>query len=278
MTPAGPTAPAVPDATTPMLAARHVGVRFGGLTALDDVSIAVPVGAKVGLVGPNGAGKSTLFAVLSGFQRPNSGSIEMMGRDITELPPEARAHLGLSRSFQHPELFRSLTVAEHLVLAYRISRHRRRLWSDLLDMKGWRRPDAAETARVKEIVALLGLTRVAGRHADGLPTGLARLVEVGRAIAAFPKVLLLDEPAAGLDSHETRELGSVLDRVVAEEGVSLLLVEHDLDFVLRTVEKVYVLHFGKLLAEGNPDQIRANQDVQEAYLGMAAAAKGDGAS
>jgi ABC-type branched-subunit amino acid transport system ATPase component len=252
---------------TKVLVAEGVTVRFGGLMALDAVDLEIHQGTIVGLVGPNGAGKSTLFGVLSGLVRADSGSVLLLGNDVTGASPQARAHLGLARSFQQPELFRSLTVVEHFVLAHRIRHQRSRLWSDLIDGRGWRRADSAELDDVARLIEFLGLESVARRPAESLPTGTARLVEVGRALAAGPKVLLLDEPAAGLDSYESQELSDVLQRVVSMEEVSLLLVEHALDFVLGMSDLVYVLDSGEIIAHGTPTQIREDKRVQTAYLG-----------
>lgn len=252
---------------SPILSARGVTVTFGGLSALDGVDIDVMPASIVGLVGPNGAGKSTLFGVLSGLLRPNSGRVEFLGEDISHVSPQTRARGGLARSFQHPELFRSLTVAEHLVLAYRMNRQPNRIWTDFVTCRGWMKPEAAEVKRVNELVELLGLGDVAHAVAEGLSTGVTRLLEVGRGLAANPKVLLLDEPAAGLDDHERGELAHALVSVRDAEGVALLIVEHDMEFILGMSERVYVLDFGKLIAQGPPDEIHRNPAVQAAYLG-----------
>jgi ABC-type branched-subunit amino acid transport system ATPase component len=260
--PAG--SPAAPAAA---LQAEGVTVRFGGLVALSDVQITVPASTIVGLVGPNGAGKSTLFAVLSGLLRPTEGRVLIGGEDVTGLSARARATRGLRRTFQHPELFQSLTVREHLVVADRLTHAPRRRWSDLLTGRGLHRADPAEDARVERIVDLLGLGPVVDRRAANLPLGTCRLVEVGRALAASPSVLLLDEPSAGLDSSESSGLRELLARVAREDRLALVLVEHDLDLVLGLSELVYVLDFGVRIAAGTPDDIRRNPAVRRAYLG-----------
>ncbi len=186
---------------TPALAATGVTVRFGGLTALSDVSIEVEPGRIAGLVGPNGAGKSTLLGVLSGLQRPNAGRVRLNGEDITTSSPRARAHRGLARTFQQPELFLGLTVREHLVLAYRARVARVRLWRDMFDPRSLLPPSAVENERVDGILELLRLTKVASAPVAALPLGVLRLVEVGRALASDPQVLLLDEPLSG-SRHE----------------------------------------------------------------------------
>ncbi|GGM98130.1 ABC transporter ATP-binding protein [Streptomyces fuscichromogenes] len=261
----GPTSSA--STTAPRLEARHLTVRFGGLIALRDVCLQVPAHSITGLLGPNGAGKSTLFAVVSGLLRPTAGSVLMDGRDVTRTSPQKRAGLGLARTFQHPELFSSLTVREHVELAHRIRHAKRRLWSDLITGRGFLPQPAEEKSRVDELVGALGLTSVQHRSVTGLPLGTARLLEVARALAVDPGVLLLDEPSSGLDPRETEELAGTLRRVVSDHGVSLLMVEHDVELVLGMSDFVHVLDFGVKIAEGTPAQIRADPAVRAAYLG-----------
>jgi branched-chain amino acid transport system ATP-binding protein len=252
---------------TPALEAVGVTVRFGGLTALSNVDLALPQGSIAGLVGPNGAGKSTLFAVVSGLLRPNAGTVRLGGEDVTKASPQVRARKGMARTFQHPELFSSLTVREHLVLGHRLRHARRRLWTDLVTGRGFRRPSRDELDHVDAIVEMLRLGSLADEHAVGLPVGTCRLVEVGRALATSPKVLLLDEPGAGLDPIETDQLASALRRIVAQRAVSILMVEHDLDMVLGLSSVVYVLDFGVCIAHGTPAHIRTSEKVHAAYLG-----------
>ena len=225
-----------------VLEARDVVMRFGGLTALDSVDVVVTEGAMTGLVGPNGAGKSTLFGVCNGLLRPNRGTVTLLGEDVTHESPQARARMGLARTFQQPEMFRGLTVRQHLTLAYRVHASRPRLWKDMFTGAGWRRPDQAEKERVSKLLDLLSLTAIADALVDNLPLGTSRLVEVGRALASGPKVVLLD-------------------------GTSLLLVEHDVPMVLSLCTNIFVLDFGRLIAQGDPDTIRADPAVKAAYLG-----------
>jgi len=258
-------APALgPDAGV-VLEARGVTVRFGGLTALADVSLSVPARSIVGLVGPNGAGKTTLFGVLSGILAPTAGTVVFHERDVTGAPPQERARLGLARTFQRTELFADLTVREHLVLGYRARYARPRLWADLLGRSVGDR--TAENARVDGLLATLGLAPVADRPARTLPLGTGRLVEVGRALATDPSVILLDEPSSGLDVHETEQLADTLRRARAEHGVALVLVEHDLDLVLGLSDVVNVLDFGIMIATGTPAEVRADPRVRAAYIG-----------
>ncbi|MQY21523.1 ABC transporter ATP-binding protein [Nocardia macrotermitis] len=259
----------------PRLEARGVTVRFGGLVALNDVDLVVPAAGIVGLVGPNGAGKSTLFAVLSGLLRPQVGAVFLDGREVTRSSPQARARRGLARTFQQPELFSGLTVRDHVVLADRVRHARGRIWSDLVTAGGFRASGAAEDRRVEEILELLHLGEQAHRPVAGLPLGTARLLEVGRALALEPTVLLLDEPSSGLDTRETEELATVFTDISRERGVSLLLVEHDVELVLGLSDTVHVIDFGVEISVGDPAHIRADPAVRAAYLGADADADED---
>jgi branched-chain amino acid transport system ATP-binding protein len=254
-------------ADTPVIEARNVTMRFGGLIALSDVSISVPTASIIGLVGPNGAGKTTLFGVLSGLLRPQEGDVFLMGRRVTHASPSKRARLGLARTFQQLELFLGLTVREHITLAYRVRRERNRLWSDLVTAGSLHPTSEAERQRVEQLLDLLALQGVADTAASALPLGFARRVEVARALATEPSVVLLDEPSSGLDIAETAQLASALRTVVDEERVSLLLVEHDVAMVLGLSLEVAVLDFGVRIAYGTPDEIRSNDAVRAAYLG-----------
>jgi ABC-type branched-subunit amino acid transport system ATPase component len=266
------TTPAAATAATaaaqPRLECVGVTVRFGGLVAVREVSVAVPPASIVGLVGPNGAGKSTLFGVLSGLLRPSQGRVLLDGQDITDARPQLRAARGLARTFQHPELFFGMTIRDHLVIAHRAKHTKRRVLTDVFTMGSLRPAGRSEQQTVDDLLDLLGLTPVADRSAVGLPLGVARLVELGRALAATPTVLLLDEPSSGLDSAETQRFESVLKRVAAERGISVLLVEHDVALVMRLCATINVLDFGALLASGPPADIQANPAVRAAYLGQ----------
>ena len=259
---------------TVAIEARNVTVRFGGLVALSEVSLAVPPGAIVGLVGPNGAGKTTLFGVLSGLLRPQEGDVFLGGQRVTRSSPARRARLGLARTFQPLELFMGLTVREHIVLGYRVRAQRARLWSDLLTAGSLHRESKDEHDRVEHLLDLLGLRSVAGTPASALPLGTARRVEVARALATRPSVVLLDEPSSGLDAAETAQLGTALRSVVEEEHVSMLLVEHDVAMVLGLSSEVAVLDFGIRIAYGTPDEIRKDPAVRAAYLGDDEAVEG----
>ena len=255
----------------PALAASGITVRFGGLTALSEVSIEVQPGSIAGLVGPNGAGKSTLLAVLSGLLRPNHGRVQLRGEDVTNTSCRARAKKGLARTFQQPELFLGLTVREHLMLAYRARVAPQRLWRDMFDPRSLLPPSKNEDDRVDQLLELLHLTRVERAPVAALPLGILRLVEVGRALATEPRVLLLDEPLSGLDIKASENLLTVFRQIVDRPGreVSLIMVEHDVAAVLSLSDTVFVLDFGERIAVGSPEEIRNDPAVRAAYLGDA---------
>lgn len=249
--------------TAAVLDAAHITVRFGGVVAVNDVNFAVPVGGIVGLVGPNGAGKTTLFEVLSGFRAPTSGTVRLNGDDVTKVSPHQRARHGLGRTFQRLELFDELTVRQHVLLALR-GHHRVPLLRDLVS-RG--RETEAERAVVDAILAELGLAEMAGQYAASLTLGGGRLVEVARALAMQPSVILLDEPSSGLDDIETDRLVSVLRHVRSQRNVSLVLVEHNLSLVMDVCDEVQVLDFGVTIAHGPPAAVQADRRVQAAYIG-----------
>jgi len=259
---AGPNGPAA-------LAAQGIVVRFGGLTALSDVSLDVPRGSIVGLVGPNGAGKSTLLGVLSGLLSPNEGTVRLLGDDVTGVSARHRAIRGVARTFQQPELFMGLSVREHLVLAYRARVAPRRMWLDMLNPAALFRTAPGETDTVDGLLERLHLTHVAKAPVAALPLGVIRLVEVARALASEPKVLLLDEPLSGLDIHGSENLVSVFREIVdrSDDGLALVIVEHDVAAVLALSDSVVVLDFGERIAVGTPEEVRSDSAVRAAYLG-----------
>jgi branched-chain amino acid transport system ATP-binding protein len=258
------------------LAAEGITVRFGGLMALNNVSIDVAPGAIAGLVGPNGAGKSTLLGVLSGLLRPNTGQVWLQGKDVTSTSPRARAGRGLARTFQQPELFLGLTVREHLVVAYRARVSPHRMWRDMFDPRSLLPPSKAENERIDGLLEMLRLTRVAKAPVAALPLGILRLVEVARALASDPQVLLLDEPLSGLDIKASENLLGVFRQIVDQPGheVSLIMVEHDVAAVLSLSDIVFVLDFGERIAVGSPEEIRNDPAVRAAYLGDAESVEG----
>jgi branched-chain amino acid transport system ATP-binding protein len=245
------------DPELPALAVEDVSVRFGGLQALDTVALDVAAGEVHGLIGPNGAGKTTLFNVITGLQRPTSGRVHLGAHDVTRSKPYVRSRLGLGRTFQRLELFGTLSARENVQMAAEVQQHK---------LSSGRTP--AEEADYQ--LARVGILHVASEPTDSLPTGLARLVEMARALATSPSVLLLDEPSSGLNAEETLAVGSVLQQL-ASEGMGVLLVEHDMALVMAICARVDVLDNGFVIARGDPATVQADPVVQEAYLGGGAA-------
>jgi branched-chain amino acid transport system ATP-binding protein len=239
--------------TEPILSTREVVVRFGVLQAVSHATIDVYPGRVTGLIGPNGAGKTTCFNVITGLQEPTSGKVLFEGRDITNKNPFKRARMGIARTFQKLEVFGSLSARENIMVAAE-------------QRKTWDRSGFDPTEVCDELLRKTGLTDVSEFMVGTLPTGTARLVELARALATNPKVLLLDEPSSGLNEEETEEMASLLRTLVAE-GLAVLLVEHDMSFVMGTCEYINVLDFGKIIATGTPPEIQADPIVQAAYLG-----------
>ncbi len=232
-----------------------ITVRFGGNMALDNVSLAVEPGQVTGLIGPNGAGKTTMFNVLTGLQTPAAGQVILDGRDITRTPPHKRARLGLGRTFQRLELFTSLSVLDNLRAAADI----RKSWR-----LGWA---AGHAADVDRILHLTGLAHIADQCVAEIPTALARLVELARALVIRPSVLLLDEPASGQSEQDTAAFGRLLRQLAGENGMAICLIEHDMSLVMGVCDTIHVLDFGRTIAHGLPDVIRRQPAVIDAYLG-----------
>jgi ABC-type branched-subunit amino acid transport system ATPase component len=254
------------------LTASDVTVNFGGLVALDGVTIDAPPERITGLIGPNGAGKTTMFNVCCGFHRANAGRIVLAGEDVTKTSPEHRARLGLGRTFQRMELFWSMTVRENVELAAESLHVRDDPLTQLGIVGGGRRVSTTVADRAQELMEFVGLEGVSDRPASEISTGQGRLVELARALARQPRVLLLDEPSSGLDPRESAAFGELLTKMVAERGCAVLMVEHDMSLVLNICDWIHVLDFGSLLMEGTPADVRASDAVREAYLGQAATA------
>lgn len=251
---------------TPMLEVRDVTIRFGGVVANDSVSYEVRPGEICGLIGPNGAGKTTNFNAVNGLILPNSGSVRFMGRDITKAPTHDRAALGMARTFQLMRLFPRLTVLDNLMVGTHL-KNEAGFTSSLLMLERSRREDRRAKEQAEEIMELLGISAHADTKVSGLPFGVLRLVELGRALITQPRMLLLDEPASGLDVRETDAFAEILFKVRDEMGHTIFIIEHDMRLVMMICDYLYVLEFGRNLAEGFPKDIQNNKAVIAAYLG-----------
>ena len=253
----------------PLLEIAGVSKSFGGVQALDDVSCEVHAGEIVGLIGPNGAGKTTLFNCISGVISPESGDIRYLERSLVGLAAHRRARMGLSRTFQNLQLFGSMTVLENCAVAFDAAA-RRGVIADALRLPWARFEERRAIERARAMLHLVGIEEAAHERAADLPVGLQRRVELARALCVRPALLLLDEPAAGLDTVETLELATLLLRVRDRLGVSMLLVDHDMALVMRVCEHITVLDFGRVIASGDAQRIRNDPTVITAYLGEAA--------
>jgi branched-chain amino acid transport system ATP-binding protein len=243
--------------------------RFGGLVALENVSLTIPANGITAIIGPNGAGKTTLFSIISGFNAPSAGRVVFGDEDITGVAPELVAKRGLIRTFQLVQLFDALTVLENI----KVGRHlhtRGGIFTALMPHFAARR-EAAVNDAARSLLQQTGLSDCADILASTLPYGRKRLLEIARALAAEPKLLLLDEPAAGLNRQETERLAELL-RHIAASGIAVLLIEHDMSLVMNVAAQIAVLDFGRLIANGTPAEVRSNPDVIAAYLGEAEAA------
>jgi branched-chain amino acid transport system ATP-binding protein len=251
-----------------VLEAKDVSVAFGGLLAVNSVDFNIPERSVVSLIGPNGAGKTTFFNVLTGLYKPSAGSIEYNGRDITDLPPHKIASIGIARTFQNIRLFGLMTAQENLLVAMH-SHLKSGITSTILRTPKQRREELEAEAKAQEILDFVGIGKWTYEFARNLSYGDQRRLEVARALALDPKVLLLDEPTAGMNPQESQVFVDFVRRLVKERDLSIMLIEHDMKVVMSVSERITVLDQGEKIAEGTPDQIKNNPRVVEAYLGKA---------
>ena len=252
--------------TAPLLAVEQVSMQFGGLRALDKVSLHVAERQVVGLIGPNGSGKSTLINVLSRIYDPTEGRVVFRGSDIAPVPVHGVAALGIARTFQNVRLFATMTVRDNLILGATSSTKAGFVTAGL-SLPSARKEEKGINTRIEDVASLLGLESYLSRIAGDLPYGLQKLVELGRALVSEPRLVLLDEPVAGMNPGEKQTLIAAFERIRKARDIAFLLVEHDMSFVMSLTEYLYVLDFGKLIAEGVPQDVAANAHVIEAYLG-----------
>jgi len=248
-----------------MLSIRNLGKHFGGLSVLEDVSFDVPVGGIFGLIGPNGAGKTTVFNLVTGLLKPSSGTITFEGRDLAGLPPHHVTRLGIARTFQNIRIFKEMTLLENVM----VGMHHHLSYGPvelLLNSHACRGAEARARERAHELLSWVRLDHRAEMLADNLSYGDQRKLEFARALATEPRLLLLDEPVAGMNPSEKTVLMEEI-RNICQRGFSVFLIEHDMRFVMGLCERIAVLNFGRIIAEGSPDEVRNNPDVIEAYLG-----------
>ena len=254
---------------TALLSVEGLGISFGGLKAVNDVSFTVQPGEITSVIGPNGAGKTTLFNMISGVYQPGQGRVVLGGEDVTGMAPHLLARRGMSRTFQNLQIFQSMTVLENAIAGFHLS-ERGPVLADLFALPSSRRRAAEAQAGARDLLARVGLERAAEREAGNLSYGALKRLEIARALALSPRILLLDEPAAGCNAVETEEIDHLIAEV-ARSGVAILLVEHDMKMVMRISNHIVVLDHGEKIAEGDPASVSRNPAVIAAYLGTEAA-------
>ena len=258
----------VHEASANVLYADHITIRFGGLVAVSDVSFGIPPTSIVSLIGPNGAGKTTFFNVMTGLYQASEGTVYLDGRDLTGLKPNRRAALGMARTFQNIRLFNLMTVEENIMVAMH-THLRSGVFSTVLRLPRQRREERAAADAARELLHYVGIEKTQGELARNLAYGDQRRLEVARALALRPRVLLLDEPTAGMNPRESAQFNEFVHRVRDEKDLSVLLIEHDMSVIMKISERITVMDHGHVIAEGPPEEIRNNQTVIEAYLGKA---------
>jgi branched-chain amino acid transport system ATP-binding protein len=248
-----------------LLQVERLGIHFGGIAAVDDLTFAVPEGRIYSIIGPNGAGKTTLFNMISGIYRPGGGRIRLAGQDVTGLEPHRLARLGLSRTFQNLQIFFRLTALENVMVGRHLHEPKGIL-AHALRLPSVRRANRDCAEKAHALLKFVGLGPDAGRIAGGLPYGALKRLEIARALASEPKLLLLDEPAAGCNPVETEEIDGLIQQI-ARRGITVALVEHDMKLVMKISDHILVLDRGRRLAEGSAAEVRSNPEVIRAYLG-----------
>ena len=251
----------------PVLKCQHLGIQFGGLKAVDDFNMEIGESELVGLIGPNGAGKTTVFNLITGVYKPTEGSLYLNGERMNGKKTHQIVHAGIARTFQNIRLFKKMTVIEN-VKAAMLEELTYNMPQAIFRTKAYWQQEAAATARAKELLQVVHLSGKEDLEADNLPYGEQRRLEIARALATHPKLLMLDEPAAGMNPQETNELTEFIGRIRDEFHMTILLIEHHMDLVMDISDRIYVIDFGELIATGTPEEIQNNQRVIDAYLGV----------